>query len=111
MRSVLCCHLLTSSEKLSKLYHAYETLGVSIISRIGLPLPSSPSLPAASPHLSVAGFLSSCDVCWRAVALARATTEYHPAVQELLWLAESKAASETAAAGSGQSALLLFSSA
>lgn len=35
IRSVLCCHLLTSSEKLNKLYHAYDTLGVSITSRVG----------------------------------------------------------------------------
>jgi hypothetical protein len=85
MRSVLCCHLLTSCEKLTKLFLAYDTLGVSIISRIGPP----PSLALLT---GGAGFLSSCEVCWRAVALAQATTEYHPTVQELLWLAKAATA-------------------
>jgi hypothetical protein len=66
VRSVLCSHLLSSSEKLLSLYRDYETLGVSIISRVG--------------------FHSCCDACWRKVAVTRTASELDPVIQELIWM-------------------------
>jgi hypothetical protein len=88
VRSVLCCHLLSSCDKLTKLFLAYDTLGVSITSRVGQPsLPPSPLLSSLLLSPSV-GLLASCDSCWRTVALTRASSEFNPVIQELLWLAK-----------------------